>query len=100
MLSASDGSLRNPIWTRDELILALDLYLATIHSPPGKGSAEVAELSATLNQLGRMLDRRGGTDFRNSNGVYVFPDSGTARVSLDRVQVSENTSVGVFACFT
>jgi copper-binding protein NosD len=34
---------------------------------------------------------------RNANGVYVFPNSGIAPVSLDRVQARENTSVGVFA---
>lgn len=69
--TSENSPARNPIWTRDELILALDLYLATAHSPPGKGSAEVAELSVALNRLGRMLDRRGGNDFRNSNGVYM-----------------------------
>jgi predicted HNH restriction endonuclease len=62
---------RNPVWSRDELILALDLYLRHRISPPSKASAEVAELSAFLGQL---AGARGGSDaqtFRNVNGVYM-----------------------------
>ena len=33
---------RNPPWTRDELILALDLYLKDPVHPPGKTSREIA----------------------------------------------------------
>lgn len=32
---------RNPTWTRDELILALDLYLRFRESPPSKNSDEI-----------------------------------------------------------
>jgi len=42
---------RNPTWTRDELILALDLYL---HEPAARGSKThpaVIELSGVLNRL-------------------------------------------------
>jgi hypothetical protein len=46
---------RNPTWLRDELILALDVYLRYAGNPPPKGSAEIAELSETLNRLGRYL---------------------------------------------
>jgi hypothetical protein len=42
---------RNPAWNRDELILALDLYLRHRASPPSKTSNEVAELSAFLGIL-------------------------------------------------
>lgn len=38
------GSERNPPWSRDELILALDLYMTNPASPPGKGSASVVAL--------------------------------------------------------
>jgi 5-methylcytosine-specific restriction enzyme A len=32
---------RNPIWVRDELILALDAYLRYAGKPPGKESAKI-----------------------------------------------------------
>jgi hypothetical protein len=37
---------RNPVWSRDELILALDLYMRFRPTLPNKASAEVTELSA------------------------------------------------------
>jgi len=46
---------RNPTWVRDELILALDLYLRYGGNPPRKGSPDIDELSETLNRLGRYL---------------------------------------------
>ncbi|KQT60193.1 hypothetical protein ASG52_18950 [Methylobacterium sp. Leaf456] len=49
--TAPEPARRNPIWSRDELILALDLYLRHRDAPPGKESAEVAELSYFLGQL-------------------------------------------------
>jgi len=48
MARAHSSGERNPRWTRDELILALDLYLRTRPHPPDKTSREIAELSATL----------------------------------------------------
>ena len=36
---------RNPTWSRDELILALDLYVRFRGNPPGKGSGEIIGLS-------------------------------------------------------
>jgi 5-methylcytosine-specific restriction protein A len=62
---------RNPDWTRDELILALDMYLAHAGSPPGKGSKEIHALSDLLNQLGRRLGVTGDERYRNPNGVYM-----------------------------
>lgn len=62
---------RNPPWTQDELILALDLYMSAPASPPGKGSAEVAELSKTLKRLASLLEIDTGPDHRNPNGVYM-----------------------------
>ena len=53
-----EGGERNPGWTRDELILALDLYVRFKGNPPGKGSAEIMGLSGhpqsaiTLNSGG------------------------------------------------
>ena len=62
---------RNPIWIRDELILALDLYLRYGGNPPRKGSSEIDELSETLNRLGRHLGIATEDRFRNVNGVYM-----------------------------
>ncbi len=62
---------RNPPWTRDELILALDLYLRNPQSPPSKTSKEVAELSETLHLLGQRFGRLVAGKYRNPNGVYM-----------------------------
>jgi 5-methylcytosine-specific restriction enzyme A len=62
---------RNAPWTRDELILALELYLRDPASPPNKSSPEVIELSAFLNELGRVLGHGEAETFRNPNGVYM-----------------------------
>ena len=62
---------RNPAWNRDELVLALDLYMTNPASPPGKGSSEVAELSALLNELGQRLGVHHQGSYRNPNGVYM-----------------------------
>ena len=62
---------RNPDWVRDELILALDIYLRYAGNPPRKGSAEIDELSETLNRLARYLGITRGDRFRNINGVYM-----------------------------
>jgi hypothetical protein len=64
-------SKRNPAWTRDELILALELYLRNPVSPPSKTSAAVQDLSAVLNRLGELLGRSDYKKFRNPNGVYM-----------------------------
>jgi 5-methylcytosine-specific restriction enzyme A len=50
----SERADRNPPWTRDELILALDLYLRDPASPPGKSGVEVQELSDLLNKIGHV----------------------------------------------
>jgi len=65
------GPHRNPPWTRDELILALELYLRNPSSAPGKESRAVIELSELLNRLGRVLGQKDGETFRNANGVYM-----------------------------
>jgi 5-methylcytosine-specific restriction protein A len=60
----------NPPWSRDELILALDLYLRFGGNPPGKTANEIVELSNILNQIGREMTNR-TAKFRNANGVYM-----------------------------
>ncbi len=60
---------RNPTWSRDELILALDLYVRFRGNPPGKSSTEIIGLSELLNKMG---SQEGVTaEFRNPNGVYM-----------------------------
>lgn len=66
-----DKPPRNPPWSRDELILALDLYLTNPVNPPGKGSCAVVELSTILNKLHRLNGVRGALTLRNENGVYL-----------------------------
>jgi 5-methylcytosine-specific restriction enzyme A len=61
---------RNPTWSRDELILTLDLYFQFKGNPPGKTSENILELSDLLNKMGAQIaDRK--ADFRNPNGVYM-----------------------------
>ena len=78
---------RNPPWSRDELVLALDLYVRHEGNPPGKRSPEILSLSSLLNRIGRGLG--GGADFRNANGVYMkamnFRRFDPAYIALGRV---------------
>lgn len=62
---------RNAPWSRDELILALDLYMRHRVSPPAKDSPEIEDLSEVLNQLGDVLRQRTSGTYRNTNGVYM-----------------------------
>ena len=65
----SQRTVRN--WSRDELILALALYLPNRSAPPGKASAEVKELSDFLNKMGMFLGVIDADTYRNPNGVYM-----------------------------
>lgn len=62
---------RNPTWSRDELILALDFHMQHRDSTPGKNSDEIAKLSSDISSTGRALGLSGDEDFRNPNGVYM-----------------------------
>jgi len=62
---------RNPPWTRDELILALDLYFDENPSHISKSHRKVVELSELLNRLSIHTDRPDAVRFRNPNGVYM-----------------------------
>jgi 5-methylcytosine-specific restriction protein A len=65
------GPGRNPDWTRDELILALDLYMTKPAAPPSQTSTEVMELSRILGRLAVILGLGPGERFRSANGVYM-----------------------------
>jgi predicted HNH restriction endonuclease len=58
-------------WSRDELILALALYLPNRNALPGKASPAVHELSEFLNRMGRVLGLVDSATYRNVNGVYM-----------------------------
>lgn len=62
---------RNPIWSRDELILALELYFALIGSTFGKTDHRILELSTVLAELAASRGIIGQGDFRNANGVHM-----------------------------
>lgn len=63
--------MRNPTWSRDELIVTLNFYLRYTPTIPGNTSHEISELSDFLN---RLQSKTGGDlpdKFRNINGVYM-----------------------------
>lgn len=64
---ASAGK-RNPPWSRDELILALDLYYRHGGRDPGDTHPDVIALSALLRE---MAGHAGLVTFRNPNGVAM-----------------------------
>jgi hypothetical protein len=71
LVASKDFSMKNPKWSRDELILALDFYLDHYPSLPDKNTVELQELSRILNQLMNKLGHTGDSKYRNPNGVYM-----------------------------
>jgi 5-methylcytosine-specific restriction protein A len=65
------GSARNPGWTRDELILAFDIYMRHRGHDVGKNSEAVAELSTLLNRLNKASRFPDPERYRNANSVYM-----------------------------
>jgi 5-methylcytosine-specific restriction enzyme A len=66
---APPSSQRNPPWTRDELILALDLYIRSGRRILSEDHPDVIALSELLNQLPIHKERE--AKFRNPNGVAM-----------------------------
>jgi 5-methylcytosine-specific restriction enzyme A len=62
---------KNPPWNREELLLALELYMRNRKPPPSKTSREVESLSKELNRLRQHIGSRGSSSFRNTDGVYL-----------------------------
>jgi len=63
--------MKNPKWTREELVLALDLYF---RCPPGKtnkNNPDIIALSELLNSLSLHPQKPEYEKFRNPNGVYM-----------------------------
>lgn len=62
---------RNKPWSRDEIIIALDLYFRTYPRIPEKTSPEVEEVSGLLRRVQMMIDPDMSADYRNTNSVYL-----------------------------
>lgn len=62
---------RNPNWTRDELILALDLYFKVNPSSVSQNHPDIVALSELLNKLPIHANVSTDQKFRNPNGVYM-----------------------------
>jgi 5-methylcytosine-specific restriction protein A len=63
--------MRNPPWTRDELLLALDYYVqhpGTSHDPKSEG---IIRLSAEINGVAILLGLTGSETLRNASGVSM-----------------------------
>lgn len=62
---------RNPNWTRDELILALELYFKTNPLHTSKNHPDIVNLSELLNSLPIHFRAEQEETFRNPDGVYM-----------------------------
>lgn len=62
---------RNPAWTRDELILALEYYLDNPQGSHDGSEDGVKRLSKEINEVGRLLGHTTSDTFRNANGVSM-----------------------------
>jgi 5-methylcytosine-specific restriction protein A len=62
---------RNPPWQRDELILALDLYIRSGRKVLNAEHPDVVALSELLNALPIHAERADEAKFRNGNGVAL-----------------------------
>ncbi|MFH5772704.1 HNH endonuclease [Paracoccus sp. NGMCC 1.201697] len=66
------GPDRNPDWTRDEIILALEFYLLHRDTKiPGKFSPQILRLADEIRSVAQQLGLSGDDKFRNANGVYM-----------------------------
>lgn len=63
--------MRNPKWHRDEIILALNLYLSEDRGSIDASNPKVIELSKILNELPLFPDKPDKEKFRNANGVTL-----------------------------
>ena len=62
---------KNPPWTADEIILALDFYLKHRSAIPNKTDHEIEKLSEELRGLNLALGGEAKGTFRNQNGTYM-----------------------------
>ena len=62
---------RNPSWSRNELILALDLYSHHSQRIPSPDHQDVVELSDFLGRMGKLMGVPMHQDFRSPNSVAM-----------------------------
>jgi hypothetical protein len=70
-MTNNDKPKRNPSWSREELILALNLYFELDSSQFTSSNPKVIELSKTLNKLNIHPERPDEERFRNPNSVSM-----------------------------
>ena len=63
---------RNPSWTKDEVILALDLYFKVNPLRVNETTIEIVELSQLLNELPFHAEQDRDSNFRNPAGVHMI----------------------------
>ena len=63
--------MRNPKWTRDELLLTLDFYHKNFPRIPEKNSDSILALSKTLRKIQTILIKNIDSKYRNVNGVHM-----------------------------
>lgn len=66
-----EGKTRNPLWTRDELILATEFYKKFSPQLPEKTDERLFALADEIRSLATSLGLHGDETFRNPNGVYM-----------------------------
>lgn len=64
--------MRNPDWVRDEIILAMDLYVRAGREQLPPGHEEVVRLSQLLNRLPIHPASLRDVNFRNPNGISMI----------------------------
>lgn len=70
-ISKDSNMAKNPNWTRDELILALELYMRVNPVHTSDKDPEIIALSEMLNSLPIHSRTEQREKFRNPNGVYM-----------------------------
>ena len=71
MIDDEQAKRRNPSWTRDEMLLALNHYLQHRDEPLNRNSSEIAELTAQIAAVAKALGLSGDDRLRNTNGVTM-----------------------------
>jgi predicted HNH restriction endonuclease len=88
---------RNPPWIREELLLALELYLQNPKSPPSKTSPQVLALAEELNDLRSCLQATKLFLPRTASAVYLkmmnFRSHDPAFTSAGRVGMSNGNKL-------
>ena len=59
----------NPKWSREETVLALELYIRALHQLPGPADPRVISLSSELRELPIHPPQKRRPTFRNPDGV-------------------------------